>query len=257
MMRFASLGSGSAGNALVVEAKQTRLLIDCGFSLREATRRLARLGLEPAQLTAVLVTHEHSDHVSGVFKFAARHHLKIYITHGTLEAVQRVQSTPTPDINIIDSHSKSEINDIVVEAYPVPHDAREPVQFTFGDGNLKLGVLTDTGMTTPLIESVLSCCQALVLECNHDMDLLMKGSYPWPLKQRINSRYGHLSNAAAAELLANLDNSRLQHIIAAHLSGKNNTSQLARKALSIALNTTESWVGVADQKTGFSWRQIV
>jgi phosphoribosyl 1,2-cyclic phosphodiesterase len=257
-MRFASLGSGSTGNALVVESKQTRLMLDCGFSMREVTRRLARLELEPEQLTAVLVTHEHNDHISGVFKFAARHNLKIFITHGTLDATARyVPSYASLDINVIDSHSVSEINDIMVEAYPVPHDAREPVQFTFGDGNCKLGVLTDAGMITPLIEAKLTRCQALVLECNHDVELLMNGSYPWPLKQRISGRYGHLNNAAAAELLTKLDNSKLQHIIAAHLSKKNNTSELACKTLSLALNTTEDWVGIADQETGFAWRQIL
>lgn len=257
MMRFASLGSGSAGNSLVVEVKQTRLLLDCGFGMRETIRRLARLELDPSQLTGIMVTHEHDDHIGGVFKFAAHHHLAVYITHGTLAAVQHTLPKTALEINIIDALNTLEINDIQVKTFPVPHDAREPVQFTFSDGNSKLGVLTDTGTTTPHIEAILSGCQALVLECNHDLDMLMNGSYPWPLKQRISSRYGHLDNASAAGFLSRLDNGRLQHIIAAHLSEKNNTRKLACEALSGAINSTEDWICVADQKTGFGWRQII
>jgi phosphoribosyl 1,2-cyclic phosphodiesterase len=255
-MRFASLGSGSAGNALVAEVGQTRLLLDCGFGLRETALRLARLNLEPDQITGILVTHEHDDHIGGVFKFAARHRLPVYITHGTLAVVQHQLPKAPIEIQIIDGHTTFEINDAQIEPFPVPHDAREPVQFVIGDGKHRLGVLTDTGTSTPHIENILSGCEALVLECNHDLELMMNGSYPWSLKQRLSSRYGHLDNAAAATLLSRLNIGKLQHLIAAHLSEKNNTPELASQALSSAINCAENWVGIAHQATGFGWRQI-
>ena len=143
-----------------------------------------------------------------------------------------------------------------MQPYLVPHDAAEPVQYVFSDGVKRLGVLTDTGSSTKHIELMLSGCDALVLECNHDMDMLANGDYPLSLKQRVGGRFGHLNNADAGALLARLDNSRLQHIVAAHLSRKNNTPHLAVQALSSALNCTAEWVAVATQHEGFSWRQI-
>lgn len=257
-MRFASLGSGSAGNALVVEVGATRLMMDCGFGLRDTTTRLARLGLEPGQLSGILVTHEHDDHASGVFKFAAKHHLAVWLTHGTMCAVQRFfPDERCPEIHTIDSHQSFAVGNIQVHPFPVPHDAREPVQYAFSDGAKKLGVLTDTGTSTPFIEIMLNRCHALVLECNHDLDLLMNGPYSWPLKQRVSSRLGHLDNATSAALLAKLDNSRLQHILAAHLSAKNNTPQLAKQALSTVLDCTTDWIGIAEQQAGFDWREII
>lgn len=256
-MRFASLGSGSAGNALVVEAGTTRLLLDCGFGLREAIMRLARLGLEPEQLAGILVTHEHDDHASGAFRFAARHRLPVWITHGTLRASQRhLPEGAELRIQVIDSHTPFGVGDIEIHPFPVPHDAAEPVQYLFHDGNRKLGVLTDTGSSTPHIESMLNGCHALALECNHDLDMLMRGPYAWPLKQRVRSQQGHLDNATAAGLLSRLDNRQLQHIIAAHLSEKNNTPELARAALAWALGCAGEWVGVASQATGFDWRAL-
>ena len=138
----------------------------------------------------------------------------------------------------------------------MPHDAREPTQFSFFDGQKKLGVLTDAGSSTPHIEQILTQCDALVLECNHDLNMLENGPYAWTLKKRVSSRLGHLDNASAARLLAALDNSKLKHIIAAHLSAKNNTQHLARQALSQALNCEYDWVGVAEQADGFAWRSL-
>jgi phosphoribosyl 1,2-cyclic phosphodiesterase len=256
-MRFASLGSGSAGNAMVVVAGTTRLMLDCGFGLRETEQRLARLGLEPQHISGILVTHEHDDHASGAFRFAARHQLGIWLTHGTLRAAARhIPDGYVAALNVIDSHMAFDIGDVQIHPFPVPHDAGEPVQFVFQDGARKLGVLTDTGTSTPHIEAMLSGCHALVLECNHDLDMLMKGPYAWPLKQRVRSRHGHLDNATSAELLARLDNSRLQHIIAAHLSEKNNTPALAISALATALGCASNWVGIASQAEGFDWRQL-
>ncbi len=253
-MRFACLGCGSQGNALVVEVKKTKVMLDCGFGLSETVARLSRLGLEPAQLNGILVTHEHADHLGGVAKIARKFNLPVWLTFGTASESQ--DEFATLMVQYIDSHESFSIGDIELQPYPVPHDAREPAQFVFGDGAKRLGVLTDTGCSTPHIEAVLSGCDALVLECNHDLEMLMKGNYPPALKQRIAGRFGHLSNDAAARLLASLNNGRLQHLIAAHLSQHNNTPKLARAALSRAINCKADWVEIADQREGLSWREI-
>lgn len=255
-MRFACLGSGSSGNALLVEVNQTRLLLDCGFGLRESIRRLARLNVDPAGLTGILVTHEHSDHIGGVARLARKFNLPVWLTHGTQSIWQSISDGLPTVLHTINSHHRFNIGDIEVEPFPVPHDAREPVQYVFGDGARRLGVLTDVGCSTPHIETTLSNCDALVLECNHDLDLLLKSAYPTSLKKRITGRFGHLDNTKSAELLARLDKRHLQHIIAAHLSQENNTPGLARKALCGVLNCTDDWVGIADQEEGFDWRQI-
>lgn len=255
-MRFASLGSGSRGNALLVEAGATRLLLDCGFGPRETLSKLARLGLSPDDLSGILVTHEHSDHIAGAFKLAARHRLTVWMTHGTFAAAPQGRGE-LPRVELIDSHQSFQVRDVVIHPFPVPHDAREPVQFVFSDGRHRLGVVTDLGSSTPHVERMLTGCDALVLECNHDMDMLQRGGYPPHLIRRIAGRFGHLDNAASALLLGALDTSKLQHLIAAHLSQQNNTPSLARTALSAALGCSESWVGIADQEEGFDWRSLL
>ena len=254
-MRFASLGSGSQGNALIVDAGETKVMVDCGFSARMAAARLARLGAVPAELSAILVTHEHGDHVGGVFAFARRHGLTVYLTHGTHAVASRGVSA-LPACQLIDGHTPFTIGGLEVTPFPVPHDAREPVQYTFADGGRRLGVLTDTGSITPHIVEVLRACDALVLECNHDYAMLAASRYPAMLKQRIGGRFGHLENAQAASLLRQIDTSRLQHLVAAHLSAENNRPQLAVAALAAALGCSEDWIGVADQEGGFAWRQL-
>jgi phosphoribosyl 1,2-cyclic phosphodiesterase len=255
-MRFACLGSGSRGNALIVEQGRTRLMLDCGYPVRETERRLARLDLAPGDLAGILVTHEHSDHTAGVCKFARKHGLAMWLTHGTLKGVPGDVSA-LPQINVIDSHSPFAIGELELLPFPVPHDAREPAHFVFSDGAHRLGVLTDTGSSTSHIEAMLSGCNALVLECNHDAGMLMNGDYPQALKARVAGRYGHLDNDSAAGLLAALDRSRLQHLIAAHLSQHNNTPELACQALAQVMGCAPGWIGVADQDEGFAWRQIV
>jgi phosphoribosyl 1,2-cyclic phosphodiesterase len=260
-MRFASLGSGSAGNCMVIEqttlVSTTRLLLDCGFTPNEVLKRLQKLDLMPEQISGILVTHEHDDHAKGAFKFAAKYNIPVWLSHGSLKMCDRYIPTAAKiKLNIIDSHTQFSIQDINISPYPVPHDAREPTQFVFSDGNHKLGVLTDAGSSTSHIESVLSACDALVLECNHDLHMLENGPYAWSLKKRVGGRLGHLDNQTAAALLAKLDNSRLKHIIAAHLSAKNNTADLAKKALSQVLNCAQDWVGIAQQDDGFAWRSF-
>ena len=254
-MRFASLGSGSEGNGLVVEVGTSRLMIDCGFGVRDTAARLARLGLAPRDLDAIVVTHEHSDHVGGVAAFAAKHAIPVWLTFGTLSVVGE-RFACMDRVYGFDSHDRFAVGAIEVHPFPVPHDAREPVQFVVTDGTARLGVLTDIGMSTPAVERALSGCDALVLECNHDAAMLSEGPYPPALKARIAGRFGHLDNAASSALLAALDNSRLRHIVAAHLSKQNNTPAHARTALAQALGCSDDWIGVADQSTGFGWREI-
>ena len=252
-MRFASIGSGSEGNCLVVEAGGTRVLIDCGFGMRECTARLARIGVEPASISAIFVTHEHSDHIGGVPAFAARHDIGVWLTFGTLTAVaSRFEGLSR--VYGFDSHDSLVVGDLEIRPFPVPHDAREPVQFVIGDGDHRLGVVTDLGMSTPHVRASLTGCDALVLECNHDREMLRGGNYPAALKQRICGRFGHLCNDDAAALLASLDVSRLQHVLAAHLSRENNRPELARAALASALNCAPDWIGIAEQDCGFEWR---
>jgi len=256
-MRFASLGSGSAGNALLVEVGLTRVMLDCGFSIKETSLRLQRLGLSPTELTGIVITHEHDDHAGGAFKLAAKYNIPVWLTYGTLKMVKRYMPKQHDlQLQVIDSHSAFAIDDILIQPYPVPHDAREPIQCVFSDGQYQLGVLTDVGRTTPHIEQRLSGCKALVLECNHDASMLQAGPYSWSLKQRVAGNLGHLDNLDSAQLLAKLDNSKLQHLVAAHLSAKNNTPQLARTALANVLGCELDWIGIADQLLGFNWRVI-
>ena len=255
MIRFASLGSGSAGNALIVESGNTRLMLDCGMPMRETERRLARLGLAPGDLSGIVVTHEHSDHIDGVLPLAQRWGLKVWMTYGSLRAATG-DALPEANVVVIDSHSPFAVGDLEVHPYPVPHDAREPVQYVFSDGACRLGVLTDVGAGTPHIVGMLSGCEGLVLECNHDADMLSKGPYPAFLKERIGGPFGHLANHAAADILAALDRSSLRHIVAAHLSERNNRPELARGALAAVLDCVPDWIGVADQNEGFDWRSL-
>jgi phosphoribosyl 1,2-cyclic phosphodiesterase len=253
-VRFASLGSGSRGNALLVEAGSTRLLIDAGFGPREMARRLERLGLAATDIDAVLVTHEHSDHIGGVFACARRFDWTVVLTHGTLAAC-RDDGNDTR-ITIIDSHEPFSVGDICARPFPVPHDAREPVQFVLGDGARTLGVVTDAGHITRHMVDMLDACDALVLECNHDVQMLAQGSYPQALKRRIGGLWGHLDNAAAASLLSQIGRSSLRHVVAAHLSEENNNPALVRAALSAVLDCDQDWVGIATQDEGFAWRDL-
>ena len=253
-LRFASLGSGSQGNALVVQSGGTLVLLDCGFSITSVTARLGRLGLGPGQIDAVVVTHEHDDHIGGVARFALRFGVPVWLSYGTLRGFEPFFAGVR--VNILENFSAFSVGSLRIEPYPVPHDAREPAQYVFDDGARRLGVLTDAGESTRIIEQTLSGCEALVVECNHDPEMLAKSSYPQQVKDRIASRVGHLDNQAAADLLARLDTSHLQHVVAAHLSRQNNRPELARSALSGVLGCRPDWIGVADQDAGFDWLAI-
>ena len=229
--------------------------MDCGFGPDEAAARCARLGFDPADVHAILVTHEHGDHCSGVGELAARHGLTVCLTRGTLSALGAGGRTIASRV-LIDAYTRFTIGTFEVTPYTVPHDAREPVQFVLSDGAARLGVLTDAGRPTPHIVEALSGVDALVLECNHDPGMLRSGPYPAWLKDRIAGRLGHLANEASAEIVRAMDCTRLKHLIAAHLSKQNNTPELARAALAGALGCAPEWIGVATQEEGFAWREI-
>lgn len=253
-MRFAFLGSGSEGNSLLVQAGNTTLMLDCGFSVNETVARLARLGLQAEQLDGILVTHEHSDHIGGVARLARKFKLPVWMTHGTRLA----QQAAFADIAVteLNPYHRITIGDIAVQPFTVPHDAREPVQYVFSDGARRLGVLTDSGHITPHIEASLAGCHALVLECNHDEQMLRGGRYPPTLKQRVGGRFGHLSNHQAAGLLASMDISLLTCIVAAHLSTQNNRPELATQALSGVLSCKQEQITIASQSEGTDWIEM-
>ncbi len=253
-MRFSSLGSGSRGNAALVEKGTTCIMVDCGFSLRETVRRLAQLGKRPEDLSAILVTHEHSDHLGGVSRLACKYALPVWATAGTAAGLD---PSTFPGLRLFSAEEPFGIGDLEVHPFLVSHDAREPSQFVLTDGVRRLALLTDTGAVTARVEQMLQACDALLLECNHDAAMLAGGSYPPWLKRRIAGDHGHLSNAQAAALLSRMDTSQLQHIIAMHLSEQNNTPPLAACALSQALGCSPEWVTVADQRNGFGWRDLI
>jgi len=265
-LRFASLGSGSEGNALIVEASDggavTRVMLDCGFGIRDAERRLARLGLEPGCIDAIVVTHEHGDHIGGVPRFARKHGTPVWMTYGTYvasglgTAAKSDAQADAFEIMLIDHHAPFSVGALEILPFPVPHDAREPAQYAFSDGARRLGVLTDLGSTTVHVVSMLTRCDGLVLECNHDARMLADGPYPASLKSRVGGAYGHLDNQQAAQLLANLQHPGLRHVVAAHLSSQNNTRELAQAALAGALGCETEWIGIADQQEGFDWRTL-
>jgi len=228
-------------------------MIDNGFSVRETERRLALRGMEADNITALLVTHEHADHINGVGPLARKYNLTVYTTRGTLSSGRLGE---LPKNKIFNSHTAFTIGDLEINPFPVPHDASEPCQFVIGNGERKLGVLTDTGSITPHIVETLSGVDALMIECNHDVDMLEQGDYPYHVKMRVAGDYGHLNNGQAAQLIMNIDTSGLQHIVAAHISEKHNTAELAQKTLSTALHCSQDWISVAEQAVGLNWRDV-
>lgn len=257
-MKFASLGSGSEGNSLLVSAAsgttRTVVMLDCGFAIRETERRLQRLGMEPKDLSGIIVTHEHQDHVGGVFKFARRHRIPVWLSFGTYQAVK--EDCAGVSFQFCRDGECLTIGDLELMPYTVPHDAREPVQYVASDGQCRLGVLTDAGQSTPHMVDALGGCDALMLECNHDRRMLADSTYPASLKQRIGGAYGHLANETASEILARLDKSRLKFVVGAHLSRQNNTPELARAALGSVSGIEKVEVRIACQDEGFGWLAV-
>ena len=253
MLSFASLGSGSKGNATLIETAHTTVMVDCGYSVVEIERRLKRLQRQPEDIHALLLTHEHSDHVQGAARFSRRYDIPVWTTSGTLSACR---DDGFAAVNLISTSETLEINDLTVQAFPVPHDAREPCQFVFGKNQIRLGLLTDVGCITPHIVEILSGCHALMLEFNYEPDQLANGPYPLSVKQRIDSRLGHLSNQQAESLLAKMDTSALRCVVGMHLSEENNHPDAAMAALKKGLNGNQAKVFMACQKEGFGWEIV-
>jgi len=252
-VRFASLGSGSKGNATLVEWRDTCVMIDCGFSIRDTTQRLAKLGKTPDNLDAILVTHEHSDHWKGVVPLAARHSIDVYVTAGCLRS-RRADDKQFP-FHIIDSHTPFQIGDLQITPVPVPHDAREPVQFVFNSDRHQLGILTDVGSLTPHIETVYARCDGLLIEANHDLDMLYAGSYPEFLKDRVAGPWGHLNNQQTAKLLSGIDRQRMQQLVIGHISEKNNSLERVKSAVEAVVDGCGN-LHYACQQQGFDWLEL-
>jgi phosphoribosyl 1,2-cyclic phosphodiesterase len=253
-MRFASLGSGSRGNATLVEGDGTRVLVDCGFPAREVERRLAELGVSPLDLDAILVTHEHGDHVRGVATISTRYGIDVWCTPGTW---RQASGGELPGLRLLSGHDGAvRIGDMQVTPYPVPHDAREPCQFVLDCDGRRLGMLTDAGCVTQHARDLLRECDAIVLECNHDADMLRDGPYPPALQARVGGAFGHLSNTQAAELVDALPHARLRCLVLAHISEKNNRPQLARDAVLQVSPDLGPRLVVAEQDRPSPWLSV-
>jgi phosphoribosyl 1,2-cyclic phosphodiesterase len=255
-MRFCSLGSGSSGNALVVEARSgtttSRVLVDCGFSQRELEARLARVGLVVEDLDAVFITHEHSDHVGSALTLSRRQRLPLWTSRGTWRALGN-PDLPGGLLRFARDGEVITVGDLQLHPFTVPHDAVEPLQLRCTDGRRHLGVLTDVGTATSHLLANLQNCDALVLECNHDRVMLASSRYPASLKARIAGPHGHLANDSAAQILAQCHHDGLRHIVAAHLSAENNAANLAADALAQACGARRGDITVADAAMGVAW----
>jgi phosphoribosyl 1,2-cyclic phosphodiesterase len=218
---FQVLASGSKGNAVLVCSPKTCVLLDAGLSGKELSRRLEKTPVNGAKLSGVVVSHEHQDHVRGCGVLSRRFDLPVYSSQGTLETLPP-QVGQLASVQVFQSGVSFRIGDLVFHPFAISHDAKEPVGFIIEHQDTRLGVCTDLGVATQLVRTRLQGCHGLVLEANHDVDLLINGPYPWHLKQRIRSRHGHLSNMDTLELLKTIHHSRLKAVIFAHLSEVNN-----------------------------------
>ncbi|MEQ8517354.1 MAG: MBL fold metallo-hydrolase [Chromatocurvus sp.] len=252
-MRFASLGSGSKGNATLVQSGDTLLMVDCGFSLKETRRRLRRLQVDPAAITAILVTHEHSDHISGVGVLARALGIPVYLTHGTARSGRLGACDTVVMFNAGESFS---LGSIEVRSVVVPHDAREPCQYLFSGNGCRVGVLTDLGSITPHVVDAYRGCHGLLLEFNHCSDLLAEGPYPPSLKSRVGGDWGHLSNRQACELLTQIATDDLRQLAIAHISEQNNARDAVESQLVARIPGWRQEVVWADQAGGFSWLAV-
>ena len=233
-MEICVLASGSAGNCIYVAGGGTRLLIDVGLSRKEINVRLAELGLEMDAISAVLFTHDHTDHCKGV-AVLRRHSLPFYANEGTAAGIELATRQQDVSWQIFETGSRFAVGGLQVEPFSVVHDAADAVGFVITDGQVRLGVATDLGMATTLVRRKLADCDALILETNHDVEMLRQSGRPWSLIQRILGRQGHLSNEDAAELLASVLGPRLRTVFLAHLSAECNTPALAERAVREAL----------------------
>jgi len=255
--RIIVLGSGSGGNALVVECESRRLMVDAGFSCREIESRLRQCQVDSDSLDGLVLTHEHSDHTRGAARFARRHGLVVYATAGTLAELDlEAKGVST---YVIRSGEALEVGKFVVEPFDVPHDAREPVGFVVeDDAGHRVGLAADLGTWSQLVWGRLIDLDALVLETNHDLEMLRSGPYPWPLKQRVAGRHGHLSNVEAARGLPELLSDRLKWVVLYHLSRTNNLPALALEAIGETVNRSgaAAQICISDQGQPTPWLDL-
>jgi len=252
------LGSGSGGNAVVIESGKHRILLDAGFSSREIVKRMKLLGFDPQGIEALVVTHEHQDHCKGVDGFAKKFKVPVYATEGTL-AGTRLREEVARSAVLIRSGEPREVAGFRIEPFMLPHDAREPVGFVVEDPlGRRVGLVADLGCRTSLAWGRLHDLDVLILETNHDLDMLRNGPYPWSLKQRVAGRHGHLSNREAAEGLPELINDRLRWVVLYHLSRTNNLPALAAAAIGEALDRERcpAQLAVTDQNRPTPWLEV-
>ena len=257
MLRFRSLGSGSSGNSTLIEASglaPLRMLVDCGLGIRQLTLRLSEAGLLPEDIHAVFITHEHGDHIGCALRLALRYRIPVWMSRGTYLAI----GAPNFDglLHTARDGKAIDLGGLQLMPFTVPHDAREPLQLSCTDGSAKLGILTDLGHATPHVLSHLQACDALLLECNHDTDLLSQSVYPPFLKRRVGGQYGHLSNADAADIACAVTHGGLKHLVAAHLSVQNNRPDLVQDVMSKALGCNSSDIVVASATGGTPWLKV-
>ncbi len=245
-MGLASLGSGSRGNGTLVAIGEAVFLVDCGFNLKQTEQRLARLQLSPGDLTAILVSHEHGDHIAGVAALSHRYNIPVYASYGTLKSSPKGFSCTAFDGDV-----PFDIAGVTVNPVVVPHDAREPTQFVLEHDGVKIGVLSDLGSVTQHVVTQFTGCDYLLLEANHDRSMLQRGSYPPALKRRVGGDLGHLSNTQALELLERIANETL-HVVIGHISEQNNDANLV-EGLFAPLRSRLASLSLASQKTGQSW----
>jgi phosphoribosyl 1,2-cyclic phosphodiesterase len=238
------LASGSKGNSLFVSWGKQSILIDAGLSGIEIERRLNARSQSPENLTAILVTHEHSDHIRGVGILSRRYNIPVYISNNTYKKAAS-NLGKLSDVNLFDCGKSFSIDGMAVSPFTISHDAIDPAGFTLEQNNKKIGIATDLGVATNLVKEYLRDCFYLYIESNHDPDMLINGPYPWYLKQRIKSNQGHLSNLETKELLEELNNENLKHVILAHLSEENNTPEKAFNAAKSGLNSSDVEIEVA------------
>ncbi|MDY0190356.1 MAG: MBL fold metallo-hydrolase [Desulfuromonas sp.] len=227
-MRICQLASGSKGNSIYIESEKTRILIDAGLSALQLSKRLATIGVDIAELDGVFITHEHADHCRGIGPLSRRYSVPIYIhqeTYAMLPNVGKIEHC------FFDVGQAITCKDIEISSFAITHDAVAPVGFTVDTLAGKIGIATDLGIATRLVQQRLRQCRALIIETNHDEDMLRDGPYPWDLKQRISSKHGHLSNSAGAQLVQELLWNGLEAVFLAHLSETNNTPSLAQRSV--------------------------
>jgi len=235
------LASGSRGNCALVATSSTRILVDAGLSGRETYKRLRGLGEDPSQITAILITHEHSDHVAGLERLATRLKVPVFITEGTRHAWSRAmrdeqgKAPQLPKAEHFAAGRRFRVGDIDVSPFTIPHDAADPVGFTFSAEGIKIGYVTDLGYMPVSVRNHLRGSTVLVMESNHDVEMLRSGPYPWSVKQRVMSRVGHLSNDSLAEFFCNDYDGRAEYLVLAHLSEQNNHPEIARATAEQAL----------------------